>query len=157
MREAAQLFVGFHDFSNFQIIDKKIFPKTIIYNIEVWFENGFIFMKFVGKGFRNKMIRKIVWTLTQVGQGKLDVNYVKKLINVEVRETVPSAPPEGLYLVKVDYGNKIRFKISKRAIEEILTYLKTRLSAVENYLMTLREMNLFFTKLKIDIPEFVNL
>jgi len=127
VKEATKMFIGKHDFSNFQIVDEEMSPETEIYNIEVQMHGDVIVYVFEGSGFRNKMIRKIVWTLTQVGKGRLSLDTVRKLINVEVRRTVPSAPAEGLVLVDVRYRYEPSFSVSYRAIKEILSYVVDRL------------------------------
>jgi len=150
MRNVAELFLGTHDLRNFLITDKEIKSTiTTIYNIDIWYSNGYIFFKFVGKGFKNKMIRKIVWTLTQVGLHKLSPEYVKKLINLEIRQTVPSAKPEGLYLVHVDYGSKIKFSLSTRALNYIINYLRNRISIFESLKEIFYEMYSYFNELKL--------
>ncbi len=126
-REAARLFIGKHDFSNFQIIDEELSPVTEIYNISVELRGNVLLYVFEGSGFRNKMIRKIVWVLTQVGLGKMSLDTLRKLINVEVRKTVPSAPAEGLVLVEVKYRAEPRFTRSYKAINEITRYVVNRM------------------------------
>ncbi len=126
IRQASRLFVGIHDFSNFMIIEDNEDTVTEIYSIDIEKEDSFIVFRFSGKGFRNKMIRKIVWTLIMIGKRLIDIDYVKKLVNVEIRKTVPSAPAEGLILVDVRYDLDIEFNVSTRALLEFLEYLKHR-------------------------------
>ncbi len=127
MSEASKLFLGVHDFSNFIISDEDQDPVTEIYSIDISYENLFLIFRFSGKGFRNKMIRKIVWTLEQVGKGLLSIDIVRDLINLKVRRTVPSAPAEGLVLVDVKYSIDLRFSVSIRALSEFTGYLRERL------------------------------
>ncbi len=137
MRKCAKLFEGTHDFSNFQIIDKDASPVTTIYSIEVQHLGNIIMFKFVGQGFRNKMIRKIVWTLVQVGLGRLSIDYVRDLIELKVRRTVPSAPAEGLLLVDVLYRECPNFSISERAVKEVVQYLRERLKILRSTVLSL--------------------
>jgi tRNA pseudouridine38-40 synthase len=126
VRIAAKMFIGTHDFSNFQIMDEEMSPETTIYNIDVQLAGDYIVYVFEGAGFRNKMIRKIVWALTQVGKGTLSLDTLRKLINVEIRQTVPSAPAEGLVLVDVKYRSEPQYTISYKALQEVLSYLTSR-------------------------------
>ena len=130
MRSAANLFVGVHDFSNFMIIDEDQSPITEIYSIDVSKEGLFLVFKFRGKGFRNKMIRKIVWALEQVGKGLLSIEEVRDLIELKVRRTVPSAPAEGLVLVDVKYSIDLSPTVSFRALREFVEYLREKLRMV---------------------------
>ncbi len=126
VREASRMFIGKHDFSNFQIVDEELSPETEVYNIDVRIESGLVVYTFEGSGFRNKMIRKIVWALTQVGRGQLSIDTLRKLLNVEIRRTVPSAPAEGLILVDVRYKIDPEFTLSYRALNEIIHYMISR-------------------------------
>ncbi|NPA22854.1 MAG: tRNA pseudouridine(38-40) synthase TruA [Crenarchaeota archaeon] len=127
MRHVSKMFIGKHDFSNFMIFDEDQNPVTEIYSIDVDLDNLFVIFRFVGKGFRNKMIRKIVWTLEQVGRGVLSIDEVRDLLELKVRRTVPSAPAEGLVLVDVKYSADLRFSVSLRALSEFVGYLRERL------------------------------
>ncbi len=130
MIDAANLFIGVHDFSNFMIMDEDQSPITEIYSIDISKEGLFIVFKFRGRGFRNKMIRKIVWTLEQVGKGLLSIDEVRDLIELKVRKTVPSAPAEGLVLVDVKYSIDMSPNVSLRAMREFIEYLKERIRTV---------------------------
>ncbi len=123
VREAAKHFVGTRNLANFQIVERGASTITTIYDLSVHLVGDAIMYKVVGKGFRNKMIRKIVWTLTEVGLGRMSLDYVVKLVNVEVRRTVPSADPEGLVLAHVSYGGKITFRVCRNVVAEIAKYL----------------------------------
>jgi len=130
MRRAADMFIGVHDFSNFMIMSEDQSPITEIYSIEIHDEGPFLVFKFRGKGFRNKMIRKIVWSLEQVGKGLMSIEELRDLIELKVRRTVPSAPAEGLVLVDVKYSIDLRPTISIRALREFVEYLRERLRVV---------------------------
>ena len=52
------------------------------------------------------MVRSIAGTLMLVGAGKRPEAWVAEVLAAESRvEAGPTAPPQGLFLVKVDYGD----------------------------------------------------
>jgi tRNA pseudouridine38-40 synthase len=58
-----------------------------------------------GKSFLRYMVRKIVGTLLDVGRGKLRAGDIPDLIAAKDRSrSGPTAPPQGLYLVSVEYA-----------------------------------------------------
>jgi tRNA pseudouridine38-40 synthase len=57
-----------------------------------------------GKSFMRYMVRKMVGTLLDVGRGKLRAADIPELIAAKDRSrSGPTAPPQGLYLVSVEY------------------------------------------------------
>ena len=60
--------------------------------------------QFQGTGFLYNMIRILVGTSLQIGDGLRPVNELERLIKVQNRkEAGPTAPPQGLYLQQVFY------------------------------------------------------
>src|SRR5579864_1888182 len=58
-----------------------------------------------GKSFLRYMVRKMVGTLLEVGRGKLRASDIPELIAAKDRaRSGPTAPPQGLYLVSVEYA-----------------------------------------------------
>ena len=59
---------------------------------------------FIGDGFLKQMVRNIVGTLVEVGQGSLTPKDVKGILRAKDRKKAPPpAGPQGLYLIKVFY------------------------------------------------------
>jgi tRNA U38,U39,U40 pseudouridine synthase TruA len=57
-----------------------------------------------GRSFLRYMVRKIVGTLLDVGRGKLRVADIPRLFELRDRSrSGPTVPPQGLYLVSVEY------------------------------------------------------
>jgi len=51
-------------------------------------------------------VRSLVGTLTEVGRGKASPTILAELLESPARHLAgPTAPPQGLYLVKVFYGD----------------------------------------------------
>ncbi|HEX5472273.1 MAG TPA: tRNA pseudouridine(38-40) synthase TruA [Lacipirellulaceae bacterium] len=60
-----------------------------------------------GDGFLYNMVRTIVGTLIEVGTGKRDINWPAEVLAARDRRRAgQTAPPHGLFLVRVDYETK---------------------------------------------------
>jgi len=107
MQEALQYLIGTHDFSSFCASNTDIKDKVrTIYEGTITKEEQGIVIKLVGNGFLYNMVRIIVGTLVEVGQGKRDVKSVKIALEARDRSFAgKTSPPHGLFLWKVDYNN----------------------------------------------------
>lgn len=109
MQSACKLFVGEHDFKAFRC--KGSSAITTVRNIlECRLEKVKIAnceglrLVVTANGFLYKMVRAIAGTLVQVGNGKLSLDQVKKLLkDAPEWEHKVVAPSSGLYLLQVDY------------------------------------------------------
>jgi tRNA pseudouridine38-40 synthase len=103
MRDAAACMVGEHDFRSFR--SSSCSAKTTtreIYSIE-FVENGeLLHIDFRGSGFLKNMVRMLVGTLVQIGQGRRPASDVSKLLRADPElRCGPTAPPHGLCLMDV--------------------------------------------------------
>ncbi len=107
MNRAAQMLLGEHDFSSFMGSGSGV--KTTIRNImaaEIVARGAKLFFYIQGSGFLRHMVRNIVGTLILVGQGKIEPEEIMRIMALKNRSLAgPTAPPQGLYLVGVDYGS----------------------------------------------------
>lgn len=106
MKEAAIYFIGEHDFAAFKSsgTSSKSSVRTI-YNAEIVENNGRIIIKLTGNGFLYNMVRIISGTLLEVGQGTIKPEEIEKIIQEKDRKKAgKTLPPQGLYLVKVEYA-----------------------------------------------------
>lgn len=97
---------GEHDFSSFNGNSrmKKSRVKTI-YNILITEKEGEIDIDFFGSGFLQYMVRILVGTLIEVGEGRRDAQSMDKLLEAKDRKLAgPTAPACGLVLVEVKYN-----------------------------------------------------
>jgi tRNA pseudouridine38-40 synthase len=63
-----------------------------------------------GKSFMRYMVRKMVGTLLDIGRGKLRAKDIPEIIAAKDRSrSGATAPPQGLYLVSVEYGESWKF------------------------------------------------
>lgn len=125
MREAAALMVGEHEFAAFaasgghagltvrtvysfsvDVIEGAGLPGPLGWP-GVWGDNT-TGVRFVvtGSGFLYKMVRNMVGTLMEVGQGKIGIDSVVQALATGDRQFCgTTAPAQGLVLVGVDYGD----------------------------------------------------
>lgn len=109
MQQAAEVLFKYEDFTSFSKSNTQ--TKTNLCTItEARFEtNGdrIVFHISANRFLRN-MVRAIVGTLTQVGQGKRPVEDMAKVIEAKDRKLAgESAPAHGLYLTRVKYPEEI--------------------------------------------------
>ena len=106
MQEAVKYFEGEHDFKAFKAsgTSSKSSVRTI-YKAEVkQMPDQRIWIELTGNGFLYNMVRIIAGTLVEVGLGKIKPEEITGIINSRKRENAgKTLPPEGLYLVNVDY------------------------------------------------------
>lgn len=105
MKDAAQYFLGEHDFTAFSNAkSKKKSMVREIYAIDFLEDGGFLFIRVRGNGFLYNMVRKIVGTLVEVGLGNLKGEEIPEIMKSMDRSRVCSmADACGLYLEKITY------------------------------------------------------
>jgi tRNA pseudouridine38-40 synthase len=112
MRLAAKYFVGRHDFASFQATgsDRKTTTRTItacdVGVVEAVNETRFA-IEVEADGFLYNMVRNIVGTLVDVGRRKQSPEWIERLILAKDRDQAgATAPPQGLFLLRVDYSDR---------------------------------------------------
>jgi len=105
MRQAAAILTGEHDFRSFCGNPRmKKSTVRVVDSITIEQNRDRIHFTFHGTGFLQNMVRILVGTLLEVGRGYWDVEYVQTILDAKDRKLAgPTAPPEGLCLMKVDY------------------------------------------------------
>lgn len=105
MKEAANYFIGIHDFTTFSTPTHKIKSMVReIYSISIVEDHGLIEIKVKGKSFLYNMVRRIVGLLIEVGLGNVDVDNVVHILNSKERKQAGYiAEANGLYLENVEY------------------------------------------------------
>lgn len=105
IRKEARLLVGRHDFRAFQASGRK--DSNSIRNLrrlDIIKRGKFIDFYIEADGFLHNMVRNIVGTLIEVGRGRFPAGSLKKILSSKFRGSAgPTAPPEGLCLLKVKY------------------------------------------------------
>lgn len=109
MRRAAALIVGTHDFACFQTAGGTPRETTVrtIWALDLVQEGEYITVSIKGNGFLYNMVRIIVGTLVEVGQGRKDAQEIPEIIASGDRGRAGhTAPPQGLYLKEVYYDEQ---------------------------------------------------
>ena len=109
MNEAAKVLFDYEDFTSFSRLHSDVKTNNCKIYLAEWSQknNQLVFTIKADRFLRN-MVRAIVGTLMEVGQGKLSVDDFKKIIELKNRGSAgASAPAQGLFLVDIEYpGNK---------------------------------------------------
>lgn len=105
MQEAAQYFIGEHDFAAFR--SARGAAKTTVrrmFQASVWQEDDVVHFEIEGSGFLYNMVRIMAGTLLEIGLGRRSVSCVPQALASGNREDLGStAPPHGLTLMSVVY------------------------------------------------------
>ena len=105
MNEAAGYIIGKHDFKCFMSEGSDITDTVrTVFSLSVTKTDDMIDIKISADGFLYNMVRIIVGTLINVALGKNKPSDVSEIIESKDRSKAGmTAPPEGLYLNKVEY------------------------------------------------------
>lgn len=105
LSQAAEAFLGTHDFSSFCASGRSIsnFERTI--HLSEWSERqGLLVYSVCGNGFLYNMVRIMVGTMIEAGLGKITPESISDILTEKNRNLAGiTAPPQGLYLVEVHY------------------------------------------------------
>lgn len=124
MQRAAQYVVGTYDFTSFAATDPDLtlrsekdnddadeptYEKTSIRTIFAsdWHRESELLLiyRVTGSGFLHHMVRNLVGTFVDVGRGRTPAKELPRILAMRARSAAgPTAPPQGLFLLHVDYG-----------------------------------------------------
>ena len=104
IKKQSQQFIGKFDLSAFRSINcQSKSPIKSINSLNINFHNDEINFLVSAKSFLHSQVRIMVGTLVDIGLNKIEKS-IKEIIQSKKREYAGvTAPPEGLYLVKIDY------------------------------------------------------
>jgi tRNA pseudouridine38-40 synthase len=119
MQLAASYLLGTHDFTSFAASDPDLSTRTTpttnnlepttsntrtLFTSQITLENDLLHYCVTGSGFLHHMVRNIVGTLVEIGRGALPADSIPGILAARNRSGAgPTAPPNGLFLVSVDY------------------------------------------------------
>ena len=109
MAKASECFVGEHDFAAVQGATDQQPSTTVRYidAVSVDTHDDFVEVNVWGSSFLYKMVRTMVGTLLEVGRGAWAPERVAAALETADRRAAgPTAPPEGLCLVRVFYAEE---------------------------------------------------
>jgi tRNA pseudouridine38-40 synthase len=107
MRLACDPFIGEHDFSSFcRKVEDRSLVRTVISADWDDLGDGLLRFEIVANAFCHQMVRAIVGTLVEVGQGRKHAGQVAGIVRARDRAFAGGlAPPHGLLLWEVRYGD----------------------------------------------------
>ena len=105
MHEAAQVLVGRHDFTTFRSVQCQAkSPLRTLDRLDVTSMGELIEIRASARSFLHNQVRSMVGTLKRVGEGAWTSEDVQRALEARDRRMCgPVAPPDGLYLSRVDY------------------------------------------------------
>ncbi|MCF6359132.1 MAG: tRNA pseudouridine(38-40) synthase TruA [Cyclobacteriaceae bacterium] len=105
MNKGAQCLLGEQDFESFSKVKTDVTNFVCLITRAEWVTEGPNAIFYISANrFLRSMVRSIVGTLLEVGEGKIEPVEVKKIIKKKDRKCAGrSVPPQGLYLCKVEY------------------------------------------------------
>lgn len=107
IEKACDLLSGTHDFTSFCAAKTEVEDKVrTLYSIDVIKEDNEIIFCFIGSGFLYNMVRILVGTLLEIGQGIKSFEDIPAILKGRDRRlSGKTVPGHGLYLWKVYYDN----------------------------------------------------
>ena len=105
MHAAAQGLIGRHDFTTFRAVECQAkSPIKTLDRLDVTRDGDDIAIRAVARSFLHHQVRSMVGSLVFVGEGKWSAHDLATALAARDRTACgPVAPPEGLYLMRVDY------------------------------------------------------
>jgi tRNA pseudouridine38-40 synthase len=105
MHLAAQRLIGRHDFTTFRSTECQAkSPVKTLDRLDVAREGDEVRVTAAARSFLQHQVRSMVGSLVHVGEGKWSADDLAAALAARDRTACgPVAPPDGLYLVKVDY------------------------------------------------------
>jgi tRNA pseudouridine38-40 synthase len=105
MHDAAQHLVGRHDFTTFRAAECQAkSPVKTLDRLDVERHGEELRIHASARSFLHHQVRSMVGSLVQVGEGRWSADDLARALAARDRRACgPVAPPDGLYLVRVDY------------------------------------------------------
>lgn len=105
MQKAAAYLEGTHDFKSLATANPAVTDTVrTIYKTRLWKEEDMIHFQITGNGFLYNMVRIIVGTLMEIGKGTWPPEQMQTILEAKDRSQAgPTARPEGLTLLKIEY------------------------------------------------------
>ena len=104
MQTGAAALVGTHDFSAFQSAGTDVSSRVRTIVRSELIDGSPLVYEVTGNGFLRHMVRAIVGTLVEIGRGWRRTDSIADLLACGTRARAgATAPPHGLFLVRVDY------------------------------------------------------
>ncbi|HWQ68148.1 MAG TPA: tRNA pseudouridine(38-40) synthase TruA [Methanospirillum sp.] len=102
MQEAAECFIGRHNFRCFARIEPDKIPWRTVLAIRVYEEEGICRIEITAESYLWHMVRGIASALLKVGNGTLSRDQIIRMLSGECTSRIDPAPSEGLILWDID-------------------------------------------------------
>jgi len=105
MNDAAEALLGQHDFTSFRAAECQAkSPVKTLDELNAQRDGDIVYVKARARSFLHHQVRNMVGTLALVGQGKWTrADVASALAACDRAKAGPTAPPDGLYFMKVRY------------------------------------------------------
>ena len=105
MQAAARHLIGKHDFTTFRSTECQAkSPVKTLDRLDVERDGEEVTMRAAARSFLHNQVRSMVGSLVMVGEGKWMPDDLKRVLEARDRAACGQvAPPDGLYLMRVDY------------------------------------------------------
>jgi len=105
MHRAAQRLLGERDFSSFRAAGcQSNSPNRNVHAARVWRQGELVVFEITANAFLHHMVRNLAGALLCIGRGDYPETWMSELLEERDRtKAPPTAAPNGLYLVKVNY------------------------------------------------------
>jgi tRNA pseudouridine38-40 synthase len=105
MHRAAQRLVGTHDFTTFRSTECQAkSPVRTLDKLDVLKAGDELVVGATARSFLHNQVRSLVGSLKLVGEGRWSADDIQEALEARDRKASgPVAPPDGLYLMRVDY------------------------------------------------------
>jgi tRNA pseudouridine38-40 synthase len=106
MGEGASHLIGQHDFTSFRATECQAkSPVKTLDRLDIVGDDANLIFEVSARSFLHHQVRNMVGTLILVGRGKWQPEQIAQALAARDRSAAgPTAPPDGLYLVGVDYA-----------------------------------------------------
>lgn len=119
MQQASACLLGEHDFSSYRAMQCQAkSPVRTIHQLNVTRSGDFIFIDIEANAFLHHMVRNIAGVLMAIGAGEKPVNWAEEVLQYRDRRLGGvTAPPHGLYFMKVSYPDE--FKLPEMDVPQL--------------------------------------
>ncbi len=108
MQEAARYLLGEHDFSSYRALACQAkSPVRTLYRLDVRRRDELVILDLQANAFLHHMVRNIAGVLMAIGAGEQPPEWARTVLDCRDRTLGGvMAPPQGLYLMRVDYPSE---------------------------------------------------
>ncbi|GJM04220.1 MAG: tRNA pseudouridine synthase A [marine bacterium B5-7] len=120
MKRASVCFIGQHDFTSYRAVACQAnSPIRTIHKLEIDRLGDWIVITLTANAFLHHMVRNIAGVLMAIGLGKKEVNWASEVLAAKDRTVGGvTAPPDGLYLVNIQYPERFSIPGAKSILDK---------------------------------------